>query len=141
MPTLTARLLLSSTMEPLAVPNLALASGTAMSTSEGELAALCLCARKLIPLKLTIDMLNNLPHPTPPVAIYENNRAVLDTLRRRLVNGRLRHVRVALSFVIQAIADNVLTVEWIETSQQLADFFTKSLPRDPFKALIDKLTT
>ena len=52
---------------------------------------------------------------------------VILALRRRVVTGRMRHVRVALSFCLHAVETGHIVVRFCPSAEQLADFLTNSL--------------
>ncbi|MEM6785845.1 MAG: reverse transcriptase domain-containing protein, partial [Bacteroidota bacterium] len=115
-------------------------TATALSTTEGEIAALCLATRRILPLRATIDLLKNTGIPTPPTVTWEDNLAAVAALRRRVVAGRPRHVRVAVSFIIPAVDAKQLTVREVRTHDQLADFLTRSLSHPLYKLALDRLS-
>jgi hypothetical protein len=112
---------------------------TPLSTAEGEAHALALCVRNLIPYRYTIAALRGAPDTGPPTVVYDDNHAVILTLRRRVVTGRMRHVRVALSFCLHAVETGHIVVRFCPSAEQLADFLTKSLGKYVFAAMMSRL--
>ena len=69
-----------------------------------------------------------------PILIHDDKNAAIQTLRRRVISGRMRHVRVALSFILRAVELGHVSVHFCPFSLQLADFLTKSLGKIAFGA-------
>ena len=113
---------------------------TPLSTAEGEAHALALYVRNLIPYGYhTIAALRGAPDTGPPTVVYDDNHAVIMTLRRRVVTGRMRHVRVALRFCLHAVETGHIVVRFCPSAEQLADFLTKSLGKYIFAAAMARL--
>ena len=98
-------------------------TATAMSTCEAELAALCLGVRSLIVVRATVFVFRV---ELPPTRVYEDNAAVTRIFKRRSVGGRMRHIRVNISFTLDAIDADQMTLEQTPTRDQIANALTHS---------------
>ena len=73
---------------------------------------------------MTLDVLGyRLPGPT---RILCDNTAVLALVRRRFVNSRLRHYRVNLAFVFDAVERGLTSIVFCRTHLMRANFLTKA---------------
>ena len=63
----------------------------------------------------------------PPTVVHCDNMAVIAIFRRRSVVGRMRHIRIAISFILDAIDAGQCTIQFIPTKAQKADPLTKAV--------------
>ena len=103
-------------------------TATALSSCEAELAALCLLARALLVLRMTIEVIFN--RKLPPTLIHEDNSGVIGIFRRGDVGGRMRHVRTAISFVLDAATAGFCELKLVPSKLQLANTLTQAEPAD-----------
>ena len=104
------------------------------STTEAELIAASRCARTCVYLRrLLADFgARNLP-PTP---IYEDNQGCVAISRGGGNFRRLRHLRVADSYVYHhAVVDNTLSLHYIRSCDNVSDVFTKACDPETFHRL------
>nr|XP_029731996.1 ATP-dependent RNA helicase Ddx1 [Aedes albopictus] len=52
---------------------------------------------------------------------------------------RMKHVDIRYNFIREKLQDGTFKIKYISTTEQLADLFTKGLPRGPFEMLRSKL--
>lgn len=70
----------------------------------------------------------------PPTMVYGDNSASLMMLEAG-VTKRSRHFAIEWFLVHDRVDEGELKVEWVPTEANLADFFTKKLPRARFTEL------
>jgi hypothetical protein len=111
---------------------------TPTSTAEAELVALVRMLRGLVTLRATITVAFNKPslQPTP---VFEDNMAVILMLRRRVISGSGRHVRVAIGYILDVLDAGHAVVKFVPSKAQLADVLTKSLTKDDLDSVCGKL--
>jgi hypothetical protein len=101
---------------------------TADSTQRAELIA---CAEAinwtdwLIKLLLDLDITQNLP-----ITIYCDNQPAIALIKNRNYHNTGKHSDLKYYFIREARDSGLLEFQYIHTSDQLADIFTKGLPRD-----------
>jgi hypothetical protein len=76
---------------------------------------------------------------TGPTPIYEDCEVVSKTIKRGFYNMKTRHLRVALSFITDAIHFGEIVIRDVRTREQLADFFTKQEKADIWCAHRDQI--
>ena len=111
----------------------------ALSTTEAEYTALSTAMRDLIYLKnLTnefrkfgIDIPNG-DKPNVTCRVFEDNVGALELANTPKLQPRTKHLAVQLHHFRQYVLDGSISVEKVDTKHQLADIFTKPLPRDAF---------
>uniref|UniRef100_A0AAV1VPF8 Polyprotein n=1 Tax=Peronospora matthiolae TaxID=2874970 RepID=A0AAV1VPF8_9STRA len=65
-----------------------------------------------------------------------DNQAAISVAEHAGYKSRAKHIDLHYHFVRDAIQDNVLKIKYVPTTQQLADFMTKSLPTPQFLKLV-----
>lgn len=76
-----------------------------------------------------------LPKPISPIATHCDSDAALARAYSQVYNGKSRHIGVRHSYVKGLMKDSVITVDYIRTTYNLADCFTKALARDTIKRM------
>jgi hypothetical protein len=71
-----------------------------------------------------------LPMPIAPVAIHTDCRTALAKAYSQVYNGKSRHIALRHSLVQGYIVNGVITLDYVNTRFNLADFFTKAMSRD-----------
>ncbi|KAJ1446253.1 hypothetical protein M885DRAFT_625419 [Pelagophyceae sp. CCMP2097] len=66
----------------------------------------------------------------PPTVVHEDNMAVVQMLRKRVISGRARHVRTAIGYVLDVLDAGQVIVSFIGTADQLANGLTKAETND-----------
>lgn len=69
------------------------------------------------------------PKPMPSISIHCDSESTLSRAYSKVYNGKSRHIGLRHSYVRQMITDSVITVDYVKSSQNLADPFTKGLAR------------
>jgi hypothetical protein len=65
--------------------------------------------------------------------LYGDNLSALSIIRDPLATERTRHVDQKHKKVCEYVHNDVISVHWVPTTDQLADCLTKQLPRGPFE--------
>ena len=109
----------------------------AQSTTEAEYIGLVTVSREMIWLR---GILEDLGHPQEgPTIIREDNIGAIHLTRNPVFHQRTKHIDVRYHLVRDYIERNLLEVEYCETNNMLADFFTKALPKAKFQQLRNKI--
>ena len=111
-------------------------SVTALSTSEAEYMAISDSAkeaRSLLKLNTSLDLMNK-----NNIKIYEDNRGALKWTSTQSEPNRTKHIDVHFHHIKDMVQLGRITVVPVETELQLADAFTKALPRDRHEFLKEK---
>ncbi|MGA1589104.1 MAG: hypothetical protein ACO38I_11035, partial [Ilumatobacteraceae bacterium] len=75
-----------------------------------------------------------LPNPTtPPTTVHCDNTSVISTVQRGHIAGRVRHVRIDISFLFDAVLARDIRLSHCPSLDMRANFLTKSEPRILFK--------
>lgn len=101
----------------------------ALSTMEAEFMATCDATKELIWLK---QFLYELGEHQNPVKLYVDNQAAIRLICNPVYHQRSKHIDVRYKFIREKVEQGTLIVEYIESSNQLADFLTKALSCQKF---------
>ena len=117
----------------------------ALSTTEAEYIALSSALREVIGIIHLLEDLNKegLPiHCATPIVrcrTFEDNMSCLKMATNNKTRPRTKHLSIRLHHFRSHIVRKIITIEHVSTKEQLADIFTKPLPRDQFRKLCDTL--
>lgn len=106
-----------------------------LSSTEAEYIALCLATSEACWLKyimLTFGFEVN-------IIVYEDNQSTIKMAQMATGNSRVKHMEIKQAFVKEKLEKNVISLRYINNSDQLADILTKALGRIAFKKLREKL--
>jgi hypothetical protein len=62
-----------------------------------------------------------------PVLLRQDNQATARSLVNPIEDGKTKYLQIHFHYVRERIAMGDIKVEWVSTSQMLADMFTKAL--------------
>jgi len=74
-----------------------------------------------------------------PISIFCDNTSAINISKNSVMHSRTKHVSIRYHFLREKVAENELKLEYVPTKDQVADIFTKALPKDTFEYLQEKL--
>ncbi|GJU09801.1 retrovirus-related pol polyprotein from transposon TNT 1-94 [Tanacetum coccineum] len=80
----------------------------------------------------TMDMNNKIP-------LYCDNKSAITLCCNNVQHSRSKHIDVHYHFIKEQVENGVVELYFVKTEYQLADIFTKALPRERFEFLLNKL--
>ena len=110
----------------------------AQSTAEAELYAVN-TSKELISIIETCKEINI--KLKPPSPIYVDNQAVLHIMKSDKLTRNIKHVGIRKHFLQEEIEHKRIRLEAIPSEDNLADIFTKPLPKDHFTTLRSSITS
>ncbi|GJY44675.1 hypothetical protein Tco_0432888 [Tanacetum coccineum] len=72
------------------------------------------------------------------IPLYCNNKSVIALCCNNVQHSRSKHIDVWYHFIKEQVENGVIELYFVRTEYQLADIFTKALPRERFEFLINK---
>ena len=130
----------------------------ALSTTEAEYIALSQAMRDVIPFMHLVEELGGslsfgmdkpevqLKQRKPNAAdsklvceVFEDNRGALELANVPKMRPRTKHIALKYHHFREHVRNGMIVVKPIDTREQIADIFTKPLPRDAFQYLRQKL--
>ncbi|GJV63317.1 retrovirus-related pol polyprotein from transposon TNT 1-94 [Tanacetum coccineum] len=73
------------------------------------------------------------------IALYCDNKSVIALCCNNVQHSRAKHINVRYHFIKEQVENGIVELYFVQTEYQLADIFTKPLPRERFNFLIEKL--
>ncbi|GKD41417.1 hypothetical protein Tco_1261624 [Tanacetum coccineum] len=109
---------------------------TAISSTEAEYIALSGCYAQILWMRLQLTdygfQFNKIP-------LYYDNKSVIALCCNNVQRLRAKHIDVRYHFIKEQVENGIVEIYFVQTEYQLADIFTKPLPRERFNFLIEKL--
>lgn len=111
----------------------------ALSTCESEYIAAHKAAQELVWLTGLLQELGMHDIATSNVPLHMDNEAALKLTRNPEFHDRSKHINIKFHYLRELNLAGVISTRYVNTKDNLADLFTKPLPRDPFKSLVLRL--
>nr|GEU55941.1 hypothetical protein [Tanacetum cinerariifolium] len=73
------------------------------------------------------------------ISLYCDNKSTITLCCNNVQHSRAKHIDVRYHFIKEQVENGILELYFVRTEYQLADIFTKPLPRERFNFLIEKL--
>ena len=117
----------------------------ALSNTEAEYIALSSSLREVIGV---LNLMNELKeqkfsfnHSIPKIKcrVFKDNMSCIEIAMNHRTRPRTKHLSVRLHHFRSHVINKTISIEHISTKEQIADMFTKPLPRAQFQKLCDRL--
>ncbi|GJT39075.1 hypothetical protein Tco_0938940 [Tanacetum coccineum] len=109
---------------------------TAISSTEAEYIALSGCCAPILWMRSQLTdyglKFNNIP-------LYCDDKSAIALCYNNVQHSRSKHIDMRYHFIKEQVENGVVELYFVKTEYQLADIFTKALPRERFNFLIEKL--
>ncbi|GJT80815.1 hypothetical protein Tco_1055157 [Tanacetum coccineum] len=109
---------------------------TAISSTEAEYIALSRCCAQILWMR---SQLTDYGFQFNKIPLYCDNKSAIALCCNNVQHSRANHIYVRYHFIKEQVENGIVELYFIRTEYQLADIFTKPLPRDRFNFLIEKL--
>jgi hypothetical protein len=115
-----------------------LQSEIALSTTEAEYLAMSTALRNTIPLMRLVKELQTRLHlpiqttPTVHCKVFEDNSGAVELAKVPKMRPRTKHINMKYHHFRQYVFNKEITIEQIQTEDQIADIFTKNLNENLF---------
>ncbi|GKD39067.1 hypothetical protein Tco_1259274 [Tanacetum coccineum] len=73
------------------------------------------------------------------ITLYCDNKSAIALCCNNVQHSKAKHIDIYYHFIKEQVENEIVELYFVRTEYQLADIFTKSLPRERFNFLIDKL--
>ncbi|GJZ98630.1 hypothetical protein Tco_0671083 [Tanacetum coccineum] len=73
------------------------------------------------------------------IPLYCDNKSSIALCCNNVQHSRAKHIDVRYHFIKEQVENKIVELYFVRTKYQLADIFTKPLPRERFNFLIEKL--
>ncbi|GKA86056.1 hypothetical protein Tco_0807767 [Tanacetum coccineum] len=109
---------------------------TAISSTEAEYIALSGCCAQILWMR---SQLTDYGFTFYKIPLYCNNKSKIALCCNNVQHSRAKHIDVRYHFIKEQVENEIVELYFVQTEYQLADIFTKPLPRERFNFLIEKL--
>lgn len=72
-------------------------------------------------------------------SVYCDNQATIMFTRNNVENSRSKHIDLRYHFVREKLEEGLFSLRYVTTKENLADIFTKILPRVQFQYLLSRI--
>ncbi|GJV97206.1 hypothetical protein Tco_1548783 [Tanacetum coccineum] len=109
---------------------------TAISSTEAEYIALSGCCDQILWMH---SQLTDYGFQFNKIPLYCHNKSAIALCCNNVQHSRAKHIDVRYHFIKEQVENGIMELYFVWTELQLADIFTKPLPRERFNFLIKKL--
>jgi len=102
-----------------------------LSTAEAEYVSASEATAQSIWLRFVLDDLGEMQAEATP--LFCDNMSAISMARNPIFHQRTRHINRKYHFIREALQEGVINIQFCRSEEQLADIFTKALPKDRFK--------
>ena len=106
---------------------------TAQSSQEAEIISLSEATRSVMHFRLLLEEMGF--KQESPTIIYEDNNAAISFANGQGDFDRTKHIEIKHRLCVEKVEDGNITVNYVDTKDQIADIFTKNLPPPEFKKI------
>ncbi|GJY77456.1 retrovirus-related pol polyprotein from transposon TNT 1-94 [Tanacetum coccineum] len=109
---------------------------TMISSIEAEYIALSGCCAQILWMR---SQLTDYGFHINKILVYYDNKSAIALSCNDVQHSRAKHIDVHYHFIKDHVENGIVDLYFVRTEYQLADIFTKPLPRERFNFLIEKL--
>ena len=74
-----------------------------------------------------------------PIPILCDNTSAISISKNPVMHSKTKHIPIKFHFLREQVTEKNIKLEYVGTKEQVADVFTKPLPRETFEYLREKL--
>ena len=108
-------------------------TSVARSTADAEYMSVGLCSTEAVWIKnLMMELEIKLLYENP-VKIFGDNQCCLKIISNPIFHNRMKHIAVQYYYTRELVNDKIISLEYIKSSENTADLFTKALDKKLFE--------
>ncbi|GJU82541.1 retrovirus-related pol polyprotein from transposon TNT 1-94 [Tanacetum coccineum] len=109
---------------------------TAMSTAEAEYVSLSACCAQVIWMR---TQLLDYGYKYNRISMYCNSKSVITISCNPVQHSKTKHIDIRYHFIKEHVEKGTVEIYFVRTEYQLADLFTKALPKERFEYLVHRI--
>ena len=74
-----------------------------------------------------------------PIPILCDNTSAINISKNPVMHSKTKHIPIKFHFLREQVTEKNIKMEYVETKEQIAEEFTKPLPKEKFEYLRPKL--
>jgi hypothetical protein len=108
-----------------------------LSTTEAEYIAAATCCTQVLWMIQTLADLE--VKYTAPIPIHCDNTSAISVSKNPIFHSKTKHIPIKYHFLREQVTNQIVQVNYIPTTEQIADIFTKPLAKTPLEYLRQNL--
>ncbi|GKA65448.1 retrovirus-related pol polyprotein from transposon TNT 1-94 [Tanacetum coccineum] len=109
---------------------------TTISSTEAKYIALSGCCSQILWIR---SQLTDYGFKFNKIPLYCDNKSAIALCCNNVQHSQAKHIDICYHFIKEQVENGIVELYFVQTEYQLADIFTKPLPRERFNFLIEKL--
>ncbi|GJX01752.1 retrovirus-related pol polyprotein from transposon TNT 1-94, partial [Tanacetum coccineum] len=110
-------------------------TSTSISSTEAEYIAMFGCCAQILSMSY---QLSDYDFAYNHVPLYYDNKSVIALCCNNVQHSRSKHIDIRHHFIREQVGNGVVELYFVRTKYQLADIFTKALPRERFEFILPR---
>ncbi|GJS92596.1 retrovirus-related pol polyprotein from transposon TNT 1-94, partial [Tanacetum coccineum] len=111
-------------------------TSTSISSTEAEYIAMSGCCAQILWMR---SQLSDYGFAYNRIPLYCDNKSAIALCCNNVQHSRSKHIDIRHHFIREQVEKGVVELYFVRTEYQLADIFTKALPRERFKFILPRL--
>ncbi|GKC67937.1 hypothetical protein Tco_1100535 [Tanacetum coccineum] len=111
-------------------------TSTSISSTEAEYIAMSGCCAQILWMR---SQLSDYGFAYNHVPLYCDNKSAIALCCNNVQHSRSKHIDIRHHFIREQVENGVVELYFVRTEYQLADIFTKALPRERFEFILPQL--
>ena len=112
-------------------------SCTSQSTAEAKYVAATINCTNIVWIKYLLKGLNE--EITKPMILYCDNTSSINISKNHVMHAKTKHIAIKYHYVRELVEEQQVKMEYVNSKEQIANIFTKPLPKYVFEYLRGKL--
>ena len=109
---------------------------TALSTAEAEYVSLSACCAQVLWMR---TQLTDYGFTFDKIPMYCDSKSAIAISCNPVQHSKTKHIRVRYHFIKEHVEEGTVELFFVKTEYQLADLFTKALPKERFEDLVRRI--
>ena len=109
---------------------------TSISSTEAEYIAMSSCCAQILWMK---SQLSDYGFDYNKIPMYCDNKSAIALCCNNVQHSRSKHIDIRHHFIREQVEKGIVELYFVRTEFQLADIFTKALPRERFEFILPRL--
>jgi hypothetical protein len=109
---------------------------TSISSTEAEYIAMSSCCAQILWMR---SQLSDYGFVFNKIPMYCDNKSAIALCFNKIQHSRTKHIDIRHHFIREQVEKGIVELYFVRTEFQLADIFTKALPRERFQFILPRL--